>query len=328
MLADFGPGGLSVGQQEARAYASAFARRASENFVVLGRLLPRALVEDFAAVYTFCRWADDLGDEPDPALGEDPEPRAVRARALELLGWFGDELEARQPRHPVLVALRPTIERHGLGTEEFGKLLSAFEMDQRVTRYETWDQLLGYCELSANPVGRIVLMMAGLRPPEEDPASARAWRMSDAVCTALQITNHLQDARRDLLERDRVYLPVEEAGFGAAELRAWIDTPDDPGARTRYIRSVRRLVERTRTLYEAGEDLPSLVGGRLGSLIGMMAMGGRATLRQIEREGCITLWKRPRIGPGGRAIIAMRGVASLYSPPWGNPKASSPAPNR
>ncbi|MEQ8843705.1 MAG: squalene/phytoene synthase family protein [Phycisphaerales bacterium] len=311
-LGDFGPGGGRVGVAEARAYAVAFARRASENFVVLGKLLPADLVEDFAAVYAFCRWADDLGDEPDPSLGEHPEPEAVRSRALELLAWFRGELEAPEPDHPVLVALRPTIERHGLGTAEFGKLISAFEMDQRRVVYETWEELLEYCRLSADPVGRIVLMMAGLRPPEETPAHAELWAKSDAVCTALQVTNHVQDVRRDLLERGRVYLPASMVGFGVLELRAWVDRPDDWAARVRYIRGVRRVVEESWGLYALGQGLPESVGGRLGALIGMMAMGGRATLAEVERVGCATLWTRPRVGRLGRARIAAAGFWSLY----------------
>ncbi len=311
-LAEFGPGGGTATVEQARSYAVGFARGASENFVVLGKLLPPELVEDFAAVYTFCRWADDLGDEVDPSLGPDPDPHAIRARSLELLGWFRRELEAEEPTHPVLVALRPTIDRHRLPRAEFGKLISAFEMDQRVRWYQTWDELLGYCKLSADPVGRIVLMMAGLRPPDEKAANQDAWDASDAICTALQVTNHIQDVRRDLVDRDRVYLPSAEVGFRVDELRRWLDTPKDPVARVRYIRGVRPLVERTAGLYATGEGLPARVGGRIGALVGMMAMGGRATLGEIERIGCATLWHRPKVGTSRKAIIAARGFASLY----------------
>jgi len=311
-LADFGPGGGSASVERSRAYALEFAQRASENFIVLGRLLPADLVDDFAAVYTFCRWADDLGDEADPSLGADADAAAVRARSLELLAWFRGELEGGEPSHPVLVALEPTIARHDLTRREFSRLISAFEMDQRVRRYQTWGELMGYCELSANPVGRIVLMMAGLRPPEEEPKNAEAWRMSDAICSALQITNHVQDVRRDLLERDRVYLPSDEVGFDAQDLRRWLHSPDDAAARVRYIRGARGLVDRTSGLYAQGQGLPGLVGGRLGALVGMMAMGGRETLAEIERIGCATLWRRPRVGPARRILIAARGLGSLY----------------
>ena len=305
--------GLPPGRWESRSLArTPLARRASEYFVFLGRLLPDELVEDFAAVYAFCRWADDLGDEPDPSLGPDPDGSLVRERSLELLDWFRGELEAEEPKHPVLVALRPTIERHRLPRAEFGKLISAFELDQRKRRYRTWDELVEYCTLSAEPVGRIVLMMAGLRPPEEEPSNQDAWAASDAICTALQVTNHIQDVRRDLLERDRVYLPSQEVGFGEQELRRWVDTPNDATARVRYIRGVRPLVKRTVSLYTVGQGLPARIGGRVGALVGMMAMGGRATLGEIESLGCTTLWRRPRVGKSQKAAIAVRGFASLY----------------
>ncbi|GIW73605.1 MAG: hypothetical protein KatS3mg103_0127 [Phycisphaerales bacterium] len=246
MLAEHGPdGGPAVSVAQARAYAAAFARRASENFVVLGRLLPADLVEDFAAVYAFCRWADDLADEPDPSLGPNPSLERVRERSLELLAWFRGQLRLERPEHPVLVALRPTIERHRLGIAEFEKLLDAFELDQRLAVYERWAQLLDYCRLSAQPVGRIVLMMAGLRPPEEEPANRPAWDRSDAICTALQLTNHVQDLRRDLLDRGRVYLPREVTGFGPDELNAWVHQPHDRSARLACAQGVRAVVERT-----------------------------------------------------------------------------------
>ncbi|MEO1008225.1 MAG: squalene synthase HpnC [Planctomycetota bacterium] len=320
LLADFGPERCGVvSQGEARSYAVGFARASTENFVVLSRLLPEDLVEDFAAVYAFCRWADDLGDERDPSLPADATAADVRSRAAALLGWFREELRATagdEQRHPVLAALAPTIERHRLPLEPFEDLIEAFEMDQRVARYRTWNQLLGYCTKSANPVGRLVLMLAGLRSPEEDAASKDAWRQSDAICTALQITNHIQDVRRDLLERDRVYLPLEDIGLAEADLHAGIERQNDHDLRVRYIRAVRPLVTRTHELYDAGEGLPSRVGGRLGLLIGAMAQGGRETLREVERRGCATLWQRPVL-PAWRKLLLVAGpIASLYCLPW------------
>src|SRR5690606_29775179 len=134
-------------------------------------------------------WADDLADE-----AADP------AAASRLLAWWRDVLGLcydGRPLHPVFVALRPTIERHGLPRRLFDDLLDAFEQDQRMRRYDTWGQLLGYCTRSANPVGRLVLMLLG-----HHDAERFAW--SDATCTALQLTNFWQDMRRDVLERDRI----------------------------------------------------------------------------------------------------------------------------
>ena len=187
----------------ARAYTRRIARAHGENFSVATWLLPRGLREDFFAVYAFCRWADDLADE---AGG--PE------RALGLLAWWREELDrcfAGRPRHPVFVALGPTLEKHGLPREPFTDLLDAFVRDQTVCRYENWPQLLDYCTRSANPVGRLVLMMMGYRDQER-------FALADATCTALQLTNFWQDVRRDLMERGRVYLPADLLAQHGADL--------------------------------------------------------------------------------------------------------------
>src|SRR5690606_34206104 len=137
----------------------------------------------------------DLGDE----IG-DPQ------RSLELLAWWRRELQqcfAGSPRHPVFIALESTIQRHALPIQPFDDLITAFEQDQTVTRYDTWEQLIGYCQKSADPVGRLVLMVCGEDRSDEN------FHLSDAICTALQLTNHWQDVKRDVLDRDRIYIPRE-----------------------------------------------------------------------------------------------------------------------
>src|SRR5262245_10918930 len=178
---------------EARHWCLRLATGRYENFSVLSAVVPAELRADFAAVYAFCRWADDLGDE----IGD-------CQRSLELLAWWRRELQqcfAGQPRHPVFLALGPTIVKHRLPIEPFDDLIRAFEQDQSVTRFDTWNQLVGYCRLSADPVGRLVLMLCGEERSEE------VFRLSDCICTALQLTNHWQDVRRDIVERDRIYVP-------------------------------------------------------------------------------------------------------------------------
>ncbi|MFM1867734.1 MAG: hypothetical protein RL591_1142, partial [Planctomycetota bacterium] len=146
----FGPSQTEVVDLDAaRAYCRSLTLGRYENFSVLSPLVPEDRRDDFAAVYAYCRWADDLGDE-----AGSPE------RATELLAWWRGELErlaAGEARHPVFVALRETVTRRGLSLAPFGDLLSAFELDQVKSRYATWDEVVGYCRLSANPVGRIVL---------------------------------------------------------------------------------------------------------------------------------------------------------------------------
>ena len=163
-----------------------------ENFHVVTFLLPKRLHQDFYNVYAFCRWADDLGDE----IGD-------TAESLRLLAWWREELEAMYAghvQHPVFVALQGTAEKYQLPQRLFGDLISAFEQDQRVTRYRNWEELFGYCRCSANPVGWLVLRLCGYADEERD-------RLSDSTCTALQLANFWQDVTVDF-EKDRVYLPL------------------------------------------------------------------------------------------------------------------------
>jgi squalene synthase HpnC len=227
LLDRFGPepqvAAPAVSLDEALAYVRGLASTHYENFSVLSSLVPRELRDDFAAVYAYCRWSDDLADE----TGADD---AARARSEALLAWWRGELErcfadpagyGEQPgAHPVFTALAQTVRRHGLPAAPFHHLLDAFVQDQRVTRYQTWDELLGYCRGSANPVGRIVLHLGGY---PDTPENAERYAMSDAICTALQLTNFWQDVRRDLLERDRVYMPTFETGLAAETLRHWAE---------------------------------------------------------------------------------------------------------
>lgn len=295
---------------QARAYTHALATGHYENFSVLTRLVPTELRDDFAAVYAYCRWCDDLADE----TGHD---QAARDRSLELLAWWRSLMagcfdhiaapaEAPAPSHPVFVALAETARRHALTREPFAHLIDAFEQDQRCTRYETWDQVADYCTRSADPVGRIVLALAGFRGccrGGETDHERELVRMSDATCTALQLTNHWQDVRRDLLERDRVYLPSLDTGITADMLRDWADRPNDPAARVPYIRAVRPLVERTRELFETGRPLPKAMGGPLAPVVWLFGAGGERVLSSIERIGCATLWGRPKIGKMAKMML-------------------------
>ncbi|MEU9378144.1 squalene synthase HpnC [Streptomyces sp. NPDC048255] len=258
----------------------------AENFPVAPSFLPRAWREGLMAVYGYARLVDDIGDgdlapggRDAVLLGLDPAATDDRLAMLDafeadLLRVFdGSGTPGGQPRHPLLRDLRPVVRAHGLTPEPFLGLIEANRQDQRVTRYETYADLLGYCELSANPVGRLVLSLTGTSTPER-------IRRSDAICTALQIAEHLQDVTEDL-GRDRIYLPAEDMRrfhVTEADLRA-------PSASA----SVRSLIafetQRARDLLDEGSPLVGSVHGRLRLLLAGFVGGGRAALRAVTATG-------------------------------------------
>ncbi|MBL8747290.1 MAG: squalene synthase HpnC [Phycisphaerae bacterium] len=315
-LDDDDPASPPLTLDEARREVRALADSHYENFSVMSRLVPEGLRDDFAAVYAYCRWSDDLADE----TGSDA---SARERSLSLLAAWRSQLDRciafargesdRTPRHAVFVALAETIRRRGLSPQPFHHLLDAFEQDQRVSRYETWDQVIGYCTRSANPVGRIILMLDGRRL--DDPRDEPLFRMSDATCTALQLTNFWQDVRRDLDERDRVYIPLNDTGLTAELLSEWASRPGDPAARVAFIRMLRPLVERTRGLFEQGRPLPRAMGSSLSPVVWLFGAGGESVLHLVERTGCATLWERPRLSKARKLwLVGLAGA--MYSVGW------------
>ncbi|MET8009812.1 squalene synthase HpnC [Streptomyces sp. NPDC005271] len=266
-------------------------KAAHENFPVAPFFVPRSWRADLMAVYGYARLVDDIGDGDLPPGGADAEllglDRDRADDALAMLDAFEADLErvfqpSGEPRHPLLRALRPTVRRHGLTPAPFRGLIEANRQDQRVRRYATYQELLDYCELSANPVGRLVLGITGTASPER-------IRRSDAICTALQIVEHLQDVAEDL-RRDRVYLPAEDMKrFGVTEADL---------AAPRGGASVRALVayeaKRAVALLNEGTPLVGSVHGRLKVLLAGFVAGGRAALRAVAAAGHDVLPGPPR----------------------------------
>ncbi|MFJ7152553.1 squalene synthase HpnC [Streptomyces sp. NPDC100445] len=277
------------------------AKSASENFPVAPFFLPRAWREDLMAVYGFARLVDDIGDGDLAPGGGDArllgvEPDAAEDR-LVLLDAFEADLRRvfdGTPRHPLLRRLQPTVRRHALAPEPFLGLIAANRQDQLVTRYETYDDLLAYCELSANPVGRLVLAVTGTSTPER-------VRLSDAICTALQIVEHLQDVAEDL-GRDRIYLPAQD--MKRFHVRETDLAADSAGA------SVRALVayeaQRARDLLNEGAPLVGSVHGRLKLLLAGFVAGGRAALGAITAAEFDVLPGPP--APGTLRLLREAGV--------------------
>lgn len=280
-------------REEARAYCERLARSHYENFLVASLFIPRQLRQHFYNVYAYCRISDDLGDESGGSES-----------ALPLLDWWQEELDscyADKPGHPVFVALSETNAKFGIPRQPYEDLLTAFRQDQAVTRYETYEDLLGYCRNSANPVGRLVLYLCGYSDPQRQA-------YSDSTCTALQLVNFWQDVIRDY-EIGRIYVPMEDMRrFGV---------PETDIADRRFTRAFADLLrfecERARELFEEGLKLCPLIDRRLRLDIEMFSRGGLEIMRRIECQGYDVLTHRPQV-PRRRqiALLAGRMVAGVF----------------
>ena len=263
------------------------ARAGSENFPVASRVLPRREREHLLAVYGFARLVDELGD-------------SVPGDRLAALDWLQAELDRAfegSAEHPLMRRLGDTVRACRLPREPFDRLIEANRVDQRVARYQTWEQLRGYCALSADPVGEIVLGVFGEATPE-------LVALSDSICTALQLAEHCQDVAEDY-RAGRVYLPGEDMQrFGCS-----VDDLD-PDRRDRIDeRAVRELiafeVRRARGLLDAGAPLIGRLRGRERLAVAAFVAGGRAALEAIERGGYDVLSGPPRAGRW-RRLLALR----------------------
>jgi squalene synthase HpnC len=257
-----------------------------ETFTVASRFLPRRLRQHVCNIYAYCRWADDLADE----IG-DPEQSL-----LGLKWWEGQLHECYQGRvvHPVFIALRETIARFQIPIEPFCDLLTAFRQDQRVTRYETIDQLLEYCRYSANPVGQLVLYLGGCHTPER-------VRLSDSVCTGLQLANFWQDVARDW-DRGRIYLPLADCrrvGYG-----------EDRFARRECNDAFRQLlaerVDDAKQRLRDGLPLAAMMPVGLRRPVALFAAGGLAILEAIRRQKYDVWSRRPTVSKLDKLRLVMK----------------------
>ncbi|MFI6349077.1 squalene synthase HpnC [Streptomyces sp. NPDC050560] len=283
-----------TGAEEARAEAEVrgtLDKAADENFPVAPFFLPRAWRDDLMAVYGFARLVDDIGDGDLAPGGADARhlgvPEAEADDRLAMLDAFEADLRAvfdtgEGPGHPLLRRLVPTVRRRGLDPEPFLGLIEANRQDQLVTRYETYDDLAAYCELSANPVGRLVLGVTGTATPER-------VRRSDAVCTALQIVEHLQDVSEDL-GRGRIYLPAQDMKRFHVEEEDLAEASAGASVRALIAFEAQRAVD----LLNEGTPLVGSVHGRLRLLLAGFVAGGRAAVRAIKDASYDVLPGPPR----------------------------------
>jgi squalene synthase HpnC len=271
---------------EARAYTSRLAHSHYENFSVVTWFLPKHLHQHFYNIYAYCRISDDLGDE----VGN-------KQQSLLLLDEWEGELNqcySGVPRHPAFVALRETVREFQIPQHEFSDLLIAFRQDQTVTRFPTFEDVLGYCHYSANPVGHLVLYLCGYRDAERQ-------LLADYTCTALQLANFWQDVTIDY-EKDRIYLPLESmAKFG-------VDENDIASRRpTPEFRALLKFeVERARSWFERGLPLTKMVDRSLALDIELFSHGGHAILDAIERQNYDVLTRRPVISKPRKLWLVAR----------------------
>jgi squalene synthase HpnC len=262
-----------------------------ENFSVVSLLLPRHLRQDFCNIYAFCRVADDLGDELD-----DP---AVSMAMLSLLKRQTLACQSGRVESMLFAAVGETLRRHDIPVEPLLDLIDAFEQDQRVRRYETFADVVDYCRRSANPVGRLVLYMCGYRDEQRQ-------KLSDATCTALQLANFWQDVRRDLLDRDRIYLPAEDMRhFGVTEDDLHAGIREGRGSEA-YAKLIEFEVDRTARMFDQGDELLPLLDSRVRGQIALYGKGGRLVLDAIRVQGFDTLARRPALGKWqkGRLVLS------------------------
>lgn len=271
---------------EAQAYCRRLARSHYENFSVATRFLPHRLHQHFFNLYSYCRISDDLGDE----VGDPKE-------ALRLLDEWEQDLQAcydGAPRHPVFVALRETVRACDIPRQPFADLLKAFRQDQSVSRYPAFEDVLGYCRYSANPVGRLVLYVCGYRDEERQ-------LLSDATCTALQLANFWQDVTVDY-GKGRIYVPLEDLslfGVSEGEIATRCTTPA-------FLDLMRFEVARARHWFAQGLPLAGKVDRELALDIELFTRGGQEILNAIERQGYDVLRRRPVISKPRKLWLVAR----------------------
>ena len=275
--------------EEAYAQCARLARTHYENFTVGSWLLPAAGRKHLYAIYAFCRFVDDLGDEY----------QGDRLEALD--GWERELLSCYDatPQHPYMIALQDTIRRFDVPKEPFLRLIEANRMDQRNSRYATYEDLEHYCRHSANPVGRLVLHVFGYRDAERQ-------QLSDYTCTALQLANFWQDVARDY-RIGRIYLPLEDMDrFGCSERELAQGVATD-----RFREMMAFEVARTRTLFRSGLKLVNTLDGRLKLDVALYTLGGMKVLDAIEGQGYDVLSRRPTLSRAAKVRLMLGTLLKL-----------------
>jgi len=272
-------------------YCETIARSHYENFPVASSFLPKEIRKYVWTIYAFARIADDYADEPGFTLAE-------RMDNLNQWEQYLDECYNGNPTHRVFAALAETVDRFQIPIELFKNLLTAFRADITVKRYDTYEDVLAYCRNSANPIGRLVLLLLNYR-------SETMMQFSDSICTALQLTNFWQDVSVDL-QKDRVYLPLEELEeFGYSEQDLF-----NKKVNNRFCDLMAFQVRRTAELFAEGKPLLTMVGRDLSMELKLSWNGGTRILQKIHEQNYDVLTKRPALSKLDKLGLLFRSFLS------------------
>ncbi|MEK6683612.1 MAG: squalene synthase HpnC [Nitrospirota bacterium] len=277
---------------EAFEYCDRLAATHYENFPVGSRFIPKKLRPYVHSIYAFARIADDFADEPDTL-------DSLRFALLE--NWEGQLLQCiwRTPQHPVFIALKETIHKFDLPVTLFQDLLTAFKMDVTTKRHDRFEDLLTYCRYSANPVGRLVLLLFGYRDPG-------LHALSDSICSALQLTNFWQDVVID--QRDRIYLPLEDM----AKFRYREEDLKEHRCNEAFRNLMRHEITQTRELFHRGLPLCDKVGRDLRFELHLIWNGGMTLLDRIENVDYDVFVHRPTLGLKDKISILTKAAIARY----------------
>jgi squalene synthase HpnC len=295
-LSRYGPENKqAVSLRESQSYCKYVCENHYENFSVVSWLLPRELRPHFHSIYAYCRWSDDIADE-------------TGSQASELLNWWQNELDAcfaessaltSRVDHPVFQALTPTIAEFNIPKTPFRNLLIAFQQDQTVKEYLTFADLLAYCRNSANPVGHLVLYL--FRCFDEERA-----KLSDEICTGLQLANFWQDVARDQLI-NRNYLPREDRDRFGYSLNDWQNRKYSQ----QFADLLQFEVERTQQFFERGKALLPLIPKRLRVDIDLFIQGGEAILKAITKQQYDVWSNRPQVSKWKKVTLLVKALMKI-----------------
>lgn len=272
--------------EQARAYCKELALTHYENFTVGSFLLPKKLRQHIYNVYAYCRFSDDLADESGSS-----------GKALRKLNEWEEQLVAcftGDYQHEIFLALSETIDTFNIPIDPFQNLLVAFKQDQKITRYDSFDHLLTYCQNSANPVGRIYLYLFGLASPER-------FHYSDLICTALQLTNFWQDITIDL-QKGRIYIPLEDF----ARFKCHEDDLKASSANKAVRKLIQFQVDRTQQMFDEGRELLNLVSKRPQKEVAFFIQGGESILQKIRDQNFDVLKNRPMLKKNEKFKIILK----------------------